>query len=300
MGSVETKVCSKCGEIKSVGEFSKNINQCKICKSEYSKEYYAANKQKIATYYEANREGLLTKQKAYNSINKDKVATQKKAYREANKERLATKRKAKYEANRESLITKRKVYYNTNRGSINIKRRSYKRQPAIFSTYASQLSFAEQVNESEEGLLICKCTYCGKTFTPTNSQVGDRIVALNNDNKGEARFYCSENCKKACPIYGRVKYPKGFKKATSREVPAEFRQFALKEKNYTCEKCGSTEDGLHVHHIEGYTEQPMFVADIVNVMVVCKTCHVKIHSQKGCNYNDYHCDVQKVAEKLAA
>ena len=96
------KACTKCGELKSKTEFSKNKNaldglqhSCKSCFKQYrannknrisevSKAYYAENKELIdarnKNYYAKNKESLLSKQKEYASKNKTSIAKYKKNY----------------------------------------------------------------------------------------------------------------------------------------------------------------------------------------------------------------------------
>ena len=162
-------------------------------------------------------------------------------------------------------------------------------RPAPYKAYAHRIDYAEYVEKGAKGVLICKCTYCGKKYNPTSRDVKSRIAALNGNIKGESRLYCSAKCKKACPtFYAQWNY-RGDKIGHTREVPVVFRQMALADRNYTCERCGVKANGLHVHHIEGYTEQPMFSADLNNAIVVCKKCHKAIHKQPGCGYHDYQC-----------
>ena len=178
------------------------------------------------------------------------------------------------------------------------KRAEYKntwgQAPASYETYASQLNYAEPgLIKTAEGYLSIPCAYCGQHTIPTNREAQNRINALNGKGTGECRFYCSKECKKACPTYRQRKTYKGTTPVGStREVPAEFRMIALKDRNYTCQHCGDTKPGLHVHHIEGYTEMPMFMADLPNVLVLCKHCHKKVHKQTGCRYYDYRCDTK--------
>lgn len=285
----ETKICSKCGEPKGIADFGKNSGQCKICRAEYNKIYREEHKSELAVrskeYKQANKERCAAHYKAWCVLHKDAYTIQQKAYKQANKERCAAQYRAWYLLHKDACIAQKKLR---------------NQQYALFAVYAHKLDFAEQVRESKAGFLICVCTYCGREFTPTNLQVQYRLNALKGVQAGEGRYYCSTACKTACPIYRQRKYPRGFKKATSREVPAEFRQLVLKERNYTCEKCGATEGGLHVHHIAGYTEQPMLAADSKNVLVVCKACHEGIHTQPGCLQYSYRCDVQREAEGQAA
>ena len=257
------KVCKECKLEKSLDEFynrkivkSGKYAKCKVCMSKSSKEWRLENI--------------------------DQVKKQNKKYREENGNRIK-----KYYIEH-SCKEQRKKYRIKNYE----KARKYKRNIAKYNTYAMQISYAEEVRDSND-LLEVRCTYCGKFFQPSNLQVKHRIGGLKGSSSGENRFYCSTDCKTACPIYRQKIYEKGTKLTTSREVPAEFRKIALEDRNYTCEKCNSIEDGLHVHHIEGYTEQPMFMADLSNVIVVCKKCHKEIHKQKGCNYQDYQCANKK-------
>ena len=126
---------------------------------------------------------------------------------------------------------------------------------------------------------------------PTNLQVKNRVQAFNGAMHGEARFYCSENCKQPCPTYDQNKYPKDFKKATSREVVPLLRQLVLKRDNYTCQKCWVTTKTaqLHVHHEKSYTLNKIMANDPDNCITLCKECHKWVHSQDGCKYSDLKC-----------
>lgn len=60
---MKTKICNKCGEIKSINEFSKDLSKkdklsslCKKCKSEHKKKYYKNNTEKCREYSKKYRE----------------------------------------------------------------------------------------------------------------------------------------------------------------------------------------------------------------------------------------------------
>lgn len=305
------RVCTKCKVEKSLDEFhNKKMGRygkssiCKLCTSkctkewrlnnaarvkENSKNYYKNNIDSIKEYhkihYEKNIERIKKYHKEYNNKyrveHSDKVKEYQKEYNKRYRVKNADKLKQDKKDYRKENFDKVKEWFN-----------KYNKDIARYELFAPQINYAEEIRNSN-GLLEVKCTYCGKFFQPSNLQVKHRIGGLKGYLSGEHRFYCSTDCKSACPIYKQRKYEKGTKLATSREVPAEFRKIALEDRNYTCEKCSSTENGLHVHHIEGYTEQPMFMADLFNVIVVCKRCHKKIHKQKGCSYQDYQCANKK-------
>lgn len=161
----------------------------------------------------------------------------------------------------------------------------------FYNTYAHQIDYCEQVrrNKQDTNILEVKCAYCGKWFIPTTTSVIGRIQALNGKGSGESRLYCSENCKQECPIYNQRLYPKGFKPATSREVQPELRQMCFERDNFTCQKCGKTETGLHCHHIEGIRWEPLESADLDKVIAFCKNCHIEVHKLPGCKYHELRC-----------
>jgi hypothetical protein len=107
----KSRVCTKCGEEKLLGEFYKQkggtygrTSQCNLCSMKRQKQYEAANKEKRKEinkrYREANREKLNERKKQYNQENKEK----RKQYYEANKQKIAEQTKQYYEANKEKLV----------------------------------------------------------------------------------------------------------------------------------------------------------------------------------------------------
>ena len=93
-GNLVSKECSKCHEIKSVSEFSKDIyksdglqSKCKECRKKYQQE----NKDKIKEYC----------QKRYQK-NKDEIKEKQRKYRQENKESIKEYHKKHYQENKES------------------------------------------------------------------------------------------------------------------------------------------------------------------------------------------------------
>lgn len=153
------------------------------------------------------------------------------------------------------------------------------------------LTIDEKPKRGRNGLLMVLCTYCGRYFYPEEKDVLNRAMILNRKSGGEARLYCSDGCKQACPTFYQQLYPRGFKEETSREVQPELRQMRLEIDNYTCQKCGKTIDEiqLHCHHITGVEQNPIESADLDNTITLCKDCHNWVHSQKGCTRYDFRC-----------
>lgn len=154
-----------------------------------------------------------------------------------------------------------------------------------YDTFAHQMGWCEDVrrNKEDTNVLEIKCAYCGKWFVPKYKDIQNRISFLKGYTHKESKFYCSDGCKKECPIYNQKLYPKGHKPATSREVQPELRQLVFERDNYTCQKCGNTEH-LHCHHIFPASIEPIESADIDNCITYCKECHKEAHKQDGCKY----------------
>ena len=163
---------------------------------------------------------------------------------------------------------------------------------AAYTTYKAKLGHYESVRKQiSTEILEVRCAYCGGWYTPTRDAVHNRLAAINNLDRGEHRFYCSDNCKESCPIYYQKKHPKGFKKATSREVSTYLRQIVFERDNWECQKCGKTgkEVALHCHHIKGYAQNKILANDVDNCITLCKGCHKEVHKLPGCRYVDLRC-----------
>jgi len=156
---------------------------------------------------------------------------------------------------------------------------------APFDTFSSQIEWIENTrrNRDDTDVLEVKCTYCGKWYIPIYKSVQNRISFLKGFIKRENRFYCSDGCKKACPIFNQKKYTKGYAPATSREVQPELRQMVLKRDDYTCIKCNNIKE-LHCHHVDPVANNPIESADMDNCITLCKKCHKGVHKQDGCKY----------------
>jgi len=162
----------------------------------------------------------------------------------------------------------------------------------IYETYRNVLGLYEDVRkQGDTELLEAKCAYCGQWYIPTRIEVRNRLFATNTLNQGEQRLYCSENCKQACPTFGKKIHPKGFKKATSREVSTYLRQMVFERDNWECQKCGKTikDIQLHCHHMDPVSQNPVFQNDMNSCITLCKDCHKMVHKQYGCRYVDLRC-----------
>jgi len=158
-----------------------------------------------------------------------------------------------------------------------------------FDVYSEQIVFAVENRraETDQRVIEVKCAYCGRWHTPSNQTMNATLSGSRNQNF-DLKFYCSAECKQECPIFRQQKYPKGFKKASSREVDPHLRQMCLERDEWECQKCGATES-LHSHHIEGAVQNKMISNDLDNVITLCKACHKEVHQQEGCQYHELQC-----------
>ena len=260
------------------GEYYK---QCNLCR-----EYYEQNKDKMKEkkkdYREQNKDKIKEKDKEYYKQNKDKIKERKKEYYEQNKDRIKDYR----EQNKDKIKERDKEYYKQNKDKKKEYWKEYNRSNALYETYKDRLIGVDYKSD-EEGYLLVRCKYCNKWFHPNNLSVRNYIRA----GDGTSNLYCSEGCKKSCPTYGMVKYEKGFRQNTSREVQPELRKLVLERDNWTCQKCGKSKDEdinliLHCHHIDPVKNNPIESADMDNCVTLCKECHKEAHKRKGCRYSD--------------
>ena len=132
-----TKVCSKCGVPKDVGEFHRDRShkdgrrsRCKACNDEYYREHREANREKLAekqrAYYAENREKCIERQRAYKDVNSGKIARYHHDYHAANRERRNEQKREHYGANRERIAERNRRYYEANREKYAEYQREYR------------------------------------------------------------------------------------------------------------------------------------------------------------------------------
>ena len=141
---METKICKKWGEEKSIDQFTKDKKKCLQCNREYTKQYRSKNKDKIKGYnkkYQTdNKEQISESQKKYRNENKEKISQRgkkyylenidkikeyKKQYLLDNKDKIADKKKQIYIENKEQKLTYNRQYYIKNRDEILEQKQQY-------------------------------------------------------------------------------------------------------------------------------------------------------------------------------
>lgn len=150
-GDVVAKCCTKCGEVKNLSEFVKHKNSlggvrpdCKVCKrayreinavrdSEYRKQYYSENKEKLRKdlyeWRKHNSEKLAIYSIRYEEKHPEKVRLAKKRWHAKNTIKEAKRKRRHYEENHEKYIESARNWRKQNKDKVALKhqrRRAHK------------------------------------------------------------------------------------------------------------------------------------------------------------------------------
>lgn len=233
--------------------------------------------------------------KKYRQKNIDKINKKRKKYYESNKEKYLKQCKQYYKLNKNEKLKKaRKRYHKKTKHQTLQHQKEWYKSKALYNGMAFQKIIPYQEtrqNPNKKSIGQIRCAYCGKWYSPTNLEIKNRCRGLVTTSGGEGNIYCSESCKQACPVFKKVSWPDGFKKASSREVNPYTRQLCFEKDGYTCQKCGAngSKIQLHCHHIKTYTLNKILGNDIDNVITLCKACHKTVHKYPGCTYYESRC-----------
>jgi len=125
-------------------------------------------------------------------------------------------------------------------------------------------------------------------FTPSSSQIDNRIASLDRYGEGNGYMYCSEKCKQSCDLYGKrvsqlmitdndCKYP------YTRIEYVIWRDEVFKRAKYKCEYCGELAEDAH--HSRPQKLEPGLTLDPDFGIACCKKCHHKYgHTDQQCTY----------------
>jgi len=264
--SIETKICSVCKEEKTIDEYYKRKdakdglrNTCKKCRKMCNKLYYSDNKERVKQlhkqYYNNNIDTITRYNKQYYSDNKERVKQLHKRWRE------------------------NKPEYN----------KQYRESIAKYKTYSDILNLYEDTKLADDGIsLLIKCKLCNNWFSPSNTEVRNRINAINGNIVSlgiENNFYCSERCKNMCSLYGMRFNSSIYDIDDQRPLQSSLRAVVLERDNFICQACGAIER-LVCHHIDPVKNNPIESADADNCVTLCIDCHKEAHQKDGCGYGE--------------
>jgi hypothetical protein len=169
----------------------------------------------------------------------------------------------------------------------------------------------EELKEGANGEILahCKNSSCknskenGGYFEVTSGQINWRNDGINGHDTNH--FYCCEECKHTCPLYGRSATRLHNLLNENSEIPYTQEEYLTwkeevyyrqKVENNTetnfCEYCHATED-LHVHHEVPQKIVPGYALDPDNGIIACEKCHY----EKG-HATGTECSTGNLANKI--
>lgn len=162
----------------------------------------------------------------------------------------------------------------------------------LYDTYETQLSAFEEVRPYMvliDGVVYktlqvkCNESDCKRWFTPTISQVGNRIQSFSGEMRGQNNFYCSGECKLRCSTFAQKKFFKGQNDIIRTYSMSELKAWArevLRRANFICACCGGP--ATIGHHMFSKIEYPEYALDPFYGIALCELCHMPIF-HKGDN-----------------
>jgi|SaaInl8_150m_RNA_FD_contig_41_471851_length_1848_multi_8_in_0_out_0_3 5-methylcytosine-specific restriction endonuclease McrA len=133
------KICSKCIVEKSPAEFHRDSTRkdglypnCKQCRTIYSKQYSALNKEqkkkKAAKYYIKNKVKIAIVEKRYREAHKKERAERGKKYDKLHKVEIAIRKKKYEQIHKNEIAIRRREYDQTDKGKESRRKRAHKRR----------------------------------------------------------------------------------------------------------------------------------------------------------------------------
>jgi len=154
----------------------------------------------------------------------------------------------------------------------------------------------------------CKNSSCKNSeenggYFDVSKKIGDRNRGINGNDTDY--FYCCEECKQQCPLYGRSasrlhsllnENPKIPYTAAEYNIWKEEVYYRQRIENDTetnfCEKCHATEN-LQVHHEIPQKLEPGYSLDPINGIIFCEKCHYELGHATGTE-----CSTGSLANKI--
>lgn len=163
----------------------------------------------------------------------------------------------------------------------------------LYNTYANKLQQYEQIYSVEQNnkeLLGVVCFYCKNIFIPTSIEIRSRLKAILGKTYGEAHFYCSDNCKNRCKVYGfqsnrqidpdSLLYIEKQDRDVARNCQTNhLKQLQMDEFDYNyCEKCGKVTN-VELHHTLEISKYGLDAINSSGHLLLCNKCHKELTKQ---------------------
>jgi 5-methylcytosine-specific restriction endonuclease McrA len=152
-----------------------------------------------------------------------------------------------------------------------------------------RLSPDDQAELDQAGYVTVSCKHCRNRFTPTYTAVVSRVKSIEGKAqcRGDNNFYCSDECKNSCPIFG-FKTAKQIDPRSKLYVPKTEAEFARKcQTNHLkqlqcdeyghnfCERCGDIID-VELHHTLEVSKNGEKAISSAGHILLCWRCHKNV------------------------
>jgi len=274
------KICSNCGENRSVDCFCKckrrtdGLNpSCRICAKEY---------------YEKNKEEKKKKGNIYREKNKEILKERRRLHYKNNKEKLNAISRAYYRAHKDEARAYGKEYKKNNKEKILIHRKKYNKdrhKPSKSSYLFSLIPIVDKPEFDSEGYITVVCKFDDKRFRPSAVAITSRLLCVKGVIGGECNFYCSDACVDACPLHrfrpdimtdprSDLYIIKSEQEEARRCQTDHLKILQIDEFGYNfCEKCGSEVNTVELHHTLPVAQFGLEAINSAGHLLVCNDCH---------------------------
>lgn len=128
-----------------------------------------------------------------------------------------------------------------------------------------------------------------KGLSQQKEQIVRRVKAINGKIGGENSFYCSDECKDLCPLYGfrsdhvdqrsKLAIEKSEKQKARACQTKSLKQLQCDSKGYNhCEKCGDIID-VELHHTLMISKHGKDAINSAGHILLCVGCHTELHNK---------------------
>ena len=164
---------------------------------------------------------------------------------------------------------KGKKYPHTQRARIAICEVCGKEFRAIHDTKERKSKYCSKECWSKRRTVIIQCVICGKDMKLSQCQtIHRKTCSVECSNEYRKEYYKGEKS----PAWKGGKT----KESKLRRTCSEYRKWrtaVFERDNYTCQRCGKSDNTLEAHHIKEQSQFPELIYDVDNGLTLCHECH---------------------------
>ena len=181
-------------------------------------------------------------------------------------------------------------YYSEHKEELCKRVNEKNRLPSKSKKLFNQLPITDNPMFDDQGYITVRCYFCHKQFKPIKSSIQNRIGAIKGYKRGSYNMYCSDECKNNCfsyhfnPLRVDPRSKLYIPKTEIQSARAATKTAAIKKAvcdkygELRCEICGQVGE-VELHHTLPVAQFGMESVDPDSFLMLCHTCHVKLHGE---------------------